>query len=88
MGCPMEDKSDCTASPLLFEIEFRTTPCEWILIELEPLVPFDLRFRDPEPGVQGAISYARFVGRKTGGLIRIVNPGIRPRIILFGVVEY
>ncbi|MBT5707112.1 hypothetical protein N8633_00575 [bacterium] len=84
----MEDRLDCKASPLVFEIEFRKAPCEWILIEQEPLVPFDLRFRDPEPGVQGAISYARFVGRKTGGLIRIVEPGIRPRIILFGVDKY
>jgi len=84
----MEDKKDGAESPLVFEIQFRRSPCEWILIEQEPLVPFDLRFKDPEPGVNGAISYARFVGRKTGGLIRIVKPGCRPRIILFGVDKF
>ncbi len=44
------------------------------------VVPFPLRFGHPEPGLQGAISYARFVGRKTGGLIRIRERGGRVRV--------
>ena len=72
---------DAESGPLI-EIEFRESWNEWVLKAQEPWIPFDLRFKDPEPGVMGAISYARFVERKTGGLIRVRRPGRRPQLIV------
>lgn len=68
-----------------FEIVFRRNMSEWVLLKQDPLLPFDLRFKDPEPGKAGAIGYARFVGRKTGGLIRVLAPGCRPQTLFFPV---
>ncbi len=71
--------------PARFEIIFRKPRSEWVLMKQDPLVPFDLRFKHPEPGKAGAIGYARFVGRKTGGLIRVVEPNCRPQTVFFPV---
>ena len=70
---------------LVFEVEFRSVGKEWVLKRHCPLIPFDLRFCDPEPGLGGAIGYARFIGRKTGGLIKVYGLGEKPRTILFPV---
>ncbi len=68
-----------------FEIVFWEQMSEWVLLQHDPLVPYDLRFKDPEPGKGGAIGYARFIGRKTGGLIRVKGPGRCVETIFFPI---
>ena len=71
--------------PPVFEIEFWNREREWVLLPHDTLVPFAIRFRHPEPGMMGAVGYAKFMGRKTGGLIRVKEPQRRPRVIFFSV---
>ena len=74
----MDDALVREGMALVFEIEFHEKSAEWVLCRQEPFVPFDLRFKHPEPGKFGAVSYARFIGRKTGGLIRVSEAGRSP----------
>ncbi len=83
----MEDESVGEGSAPVFEIRFVEKAAEWILFKQEPFVPFDLRFKDPEPGKWGAVSYAQFVGRKTGGLIRVLESGKPPQTLCFTVEQ-
>ena len=82
----MDPASNVPEEAPVFRIRFlpgRGRHGEWEVAREERLIPFALRFGHPEPGLEGALSYLRFVGRKTGGWVRIRDEFGRRRMVVF-----
>ena len=82
----MDPASNVSEEAPVFQIQFlpgRGRYGEWEVVPEERLIPFALRFGYPDPGLEGALSYVRFVARKTGGWIRIWDEFGRRRMVVF-----